>query len=123
MSCSPRSRRARRTESVPDRFFAEARGSDGAVELLGDDFDVADEIDTLPSVEDAGRGAFMGAVLPSLESFVPLLGPVDGKLGVDFERGLLVDGRRADPDAVHEIAISENAAEILGVGVGDELDV
>ena len=63
----------------------------------------------------------MGAVLPSLESFVPLLGPVDGKLGVDFERGLLVDGRRPDPDAVHDIAISENAAEILGVGVGDEL--
>ncbi len=52
------------------------------------------EIDTLPSVEDAGRGAFMGAVLPSLESFVPLLGPVDGKLGVDLERGMLVDGRR-----------------------------
>jgi hypothetical protein len=66
--------------------------------------------------------AFMGAALPTLDVYVPLLAPVDGRFGTSYERGILVEGRRPDRDAFDEVALTSGAAEILGLGVGDVIE-
>ena len=87
---------ARRTESVPDRFLAEAQAGDGVVQLFGADSSFAADLEQLPSVDVAAPVAFMGAALPTLDVYVPLLAPVDGRFGTSYERGILVEGRRPD---------------------------
>ncbi len=41
--------------------------------------------------------------------------------GLQVEQGVLLEGRRADPDEPDEVALSETAARNLGLGVGDTL--
>jgi hypothetical protein len=42
--------------------------------------------------------------------------------GLDIEQGVLLEGRRADPDAPLELVLSERGARGLGLGVGDTLE-
>jgi ABC-type antimicrobial peptide transport system permease subunit len=43
--------------------------------------------------------------------------------GLDVERGVLLHGRRADPDNPDEVVLSEQAARLAGVGVGATIAV
>ena len=42
--------------------------------------------------------------------------------GLQVEQGVLLEGRRADPDAPDEVALSETAAKNLDLGVGDTFE-
>ncbi|HKY14917.1 MAG TPA: FtsX-like permease family protein [Microthrixaceae bacterium] len=45
----------------------------------------------------------------------------DDVFGTDVDRDRLVDGRRADPNAPHEVTISEGLSQAAGLGIGDRL--
>ena len=43
--------------------------------------------------------------------------------GLDLERGVLLEGRRPDPDDPHEIVLTDITSEEFGLGVGDTFDL
>src|SRR4029453_5622167 len=59
------------------------------------------------------------AIIGAPDFYAPMLASVDGTAGWTFEKGVLVAGRRADVDSADEVALSEEVARRLGVGVGD----
>ena len=55
------------------------------------------------------------------EVFLPMAASTDGRVPYELNRARVVAGRRPDPSAVHEVALREQTAQLLGVGVGDAL--
>ena len=114
---------ARRSATVVDRFMAKERTVDVIVHL-GDNPPPPScaRSRQLPEVEDAS------VVAPTLArprtralDYYPFLQSTDGKAGFTLQRGVLVSGRQADPDAADEVVLSEAHARELGKHVGDTL--
>lgn len=110
---------ARRTTTATDRLRAAGREPQASLDASRTDPARWDEIFALPAVEAGVALAFVYA-FPEDDGFHPLLAPTSpNEHGVS--RGHLVEGRRPDPGDPHEVALSEQSADRLDVGVGDEL--
>lgn len=115
---------ARRTASTVERYLETSRANDVFVQLGTPanpaDPAVFDAMEQLPQVETLGRVVFP-AVFPSRSEFLPFMASVDGREGTTINRYPIVDGRRADPEALHEAVLAESTAERLGVEAGARL--
>ena len=114
---------ARRTGSSFERFEGAARSPDVLINYPTDlKARVREVISRMPGIEAAAYLQVM-AVYPAGGSYIETVADLDGGLHQDFERGRLLEGRfehRGDPS---EVALSEAPARLLGVGVGDTLEL
>jgi hypothetical protein len=111
---------ARRSASALDRFHDAGRTFD--VFVAGDVttpepqalLDLLDD----PVVESTNDLAFLFVDIDSVGAvFAPT-----SRRGLQIEQGVLLAGRRADPDEPDEVVLSVGTAAHLGVGVGDTLE-
>jgi putative ABC transport system permease protein len=115
---------ARRTDSAYDRFLVEQDAYDVALTNYPTDDGIAvfdfDAIEALPEVVDSARGSF---------DFSPLSGGTaylfseDDRLGTEFNRQRIIEGRRADPAAPEEATIGFDLADEQDIEVGDEIQL
>jgi len=68
-----------------------------------------------PLVESANDLAFL---FVDVDEVGVIFAPTSWR-GLNVERGVLLDGRRADPDEPDEVTLSETGARNLGLGIGD----
>jgi hypothetical protein len=61
--------------------------------------------------------------LPASHQYIVMAAEIDGGFGRSIERGRLLAGRFARPNASDEVALSANPARLLGVGVGDTVEL
>jgi ABC-type lipoprotein release transport system permease subunit len=116
---------ARRTETAVPRSIAESNFSDGTVQQFGAPTLDFRAVRQLPQVAYAYRAEnllFTGetdAGRPLDVGKAGLVASPDPTVGVSREAPKIVRGRQADPAAVHEAVADEEAAELLGLAVGD----
>jgi hypothetical protein len=111
---------ARRTASSPARFDRAAWSRDL---MVTDDEDQERRLERLlggPLVEAHLDLVWVFAYVGGRDSFV--FAPT-GPAGLDVERGVVVEGRRADPGDPHELVLSEVTARQYGLGVGDTAEL
>ena len=110
---------ARRSASSLDRFHDAAQTLD--IFLSGDlttpEPPELRELLDGPLVESYNDLAFL---FVDIESVGFVFGPTSRR-GLEVEQGVLVEGRRADPDQPDEVVLNAAASESLGLGVGDTL--
>ncbi len=113
---------ARRTATADDRFVAEAKMPDAAIDLepiegLSIDAQI-EAITNLPQVAGFAHVANY-AVIPTAtsEEYQIFFAPLDDGLGVDVMEPRYIEGRA--PKAADEISMDENRAELLGLELGD----
>ena len=113
---------ARRTRSSVERAARDLRNVDGYA-VLGNDSTLAQAgaIVGLPQVAVGKRLALMQ--LFDTHGFAVIASPVDPGVGSDLLRSRILRGRAANPNRVDEIALSETSASVLGLDVGDTLDL
>lgn len=115
---------ARRTATTVERYLEASRANDVFVQVgspgAPEDPALFDAIERLPQVETLGRVAFPG-VFPRSQEYFPFVASVDGREGTTIDRFPIIDGRRADPDAIDEAVVTESTAARLGVEPGDRL--
>jgi hypothetical protein len=115
---------ARRSASVPDRFVEMSRPA----ELLVDrpvGAPLAPQLEAVNGVAGALDATLLGAFPAgsSEDEFYPLLAPTGTVVPEVHNRPIVVDGRLADPDAPHEVAVGERTARRLSLEVGGVLQV
>jgi hypothetical protein len=121
---------ARRTDTAYQRFLAQSSPSDATVteskDFLTKDLDL-DQVAALPEVERSARARFLFFLGRTADSrplsqldFQPLA-MTRGPLGTSLDRWKVLEGRRADPDAVDEVMLDHESARTLDLGVGDEM--
>jgi ABC-type lipoprotein release transport system permease subunit len=112
---------ARRSASALDRFHDAAQVLD--VFVAGDVTtpEPAALLDLLdgPLVESTNDLVFL---LVDIDRSGVVFAPTSRR-GLNVEQGVLVAGRRADPDSPDEVVLSDGTAARLGLSVGDTLDV
>jgi ABC-type lipoprotein release transport system permease subunit len=113
---------ARRTASADDRFVAEAKMPDAAIDLepiegLSIEAQI-EAISNLPQVAGWARVANY-AVIPTAtsEEYQIFFAPLDDGLGVEVMKPRYIEGRA--PEAADEISMDENRAELIGLELGD----
>ena len=113
---------ARRTASADDRFVAEAKMPDAAIDIepldgLSIDAQIA-AITKLPQVAGWAHVANF-AVTPTAtsEEYQVFFAPLDDGLGVEVMNPRYIEGRA--PEAADEISMDENRAELIGLELGD----
>jgi hypothetical protein len=112
---------ARRSASSPSRFHEEGRSRDLFVSGADEKPEPLDLLLEGPLVEDHLDLVFVFASPdPEEDSF--FFAPTDPG-GVQIERGVLLDGRRADPTDPDELVLSEVGARQYGLGPGDTLEL
>jgi ABC-type lipoprotein release transport system permease subunit len=111
---------ARRSASALDRFHEAAQTHDVflAGEITGPEPSALHDLLDGPLVESTNDLAFLFVD----DAATGLMFAPTSRRGLDVERGVLVEGRRADPDEPDEVVMSEAAAKALGVGVGDTIE-
>ena len=121
---------ARRTDTAYQRFLTSSAASDIAVvdsnDFLTEQIDL-DRVTELPAVKNVARASllfFVGSTKTGKDlttnDFVPIAG-ADTRLGSTIDRWKLLDGRRADPQRIDEAVLDFEAADRLGLEVGDTL--
>ncbi len=110
---------ARRTRSTVDRFIATTKTMDVFMSFNETSADSAAAIRGLPEVDLAAGFAGFTGFAETASQFLYFLAPVDGALGVEVVRDLLIDGRRPEPGQPFEIAVSESVAARHALAVGD----
>jgi hypothetical protein len=128
---------ARRTASSYSVFLASTNPSDLLIEPAGGsagpvtpavDRQLVDAIARFPHVRHVESYVAMGGSyrLPDARtvhtSNVLLVGSLDGML-FDQDRFTVTDGRRADPQDPHQVELTQAAAQVLGLRVGQSFDV
>ena len=114
---------ARRTASSFDRRLEQEQGSNIDIlsfpPLAGPGVEVLEQIAAIPGVTGALSMDFAFVRLDDngLEYFAPIL---TGEAGHDRWRPQLVRGRRPDANVASEVAINEEMARYLDIGVGDQ---
>lgn len=116
---------ASRSRSSFDRFVAEEKSADLAVFV-----NLEDELERLaehPAVERIGRFSMLSLVPTSLvdrdDVYVPFAASLDGAVPYEFNGYRIIDGRLPEPDVATEIALHESTAQLLGVDVGDRVEM
>jgi MacB-like periplasmic core domain len=112
---------ARRSSTALDRFHD-----------AGQTLDVFVAADVTTPEPPALLDVLEGPLVESTNDLVFLFVDVDAvgvvfaptsRRGLQVEQGVLLEGRRADPDEPDEVTLSETAAEDLRLGVGDTFEV
>jgi hypothetical protein len=112
---------ARRSASSPSRFREAGQSLDVFVSGADDRPEPLDRLLEGPLVDDHLDLVFVFAFTDLNDSSF-VFAPTDGG-GLQIERGVLLDGRRADPTDPHELVLSEVSARRYGVGPGDTLEL
>src|SRR5262245_31538584 len=113
---------ARRSAGVVHRFLEADRTADVIVNVEEAPASTVDAITHLPEVADASVIASMAAFPENAgDAYYPLLASIDGKAGFTTSRGVVIEGRRADPRAADEVMLSEVTAKALHKRAGDVL--
>jgi hypothetical protein len=111
---------ARRTASTVERYIDATRTNDVFLQLGEVDARALDAMERLPEVETLARLAGM-AVFADAPGYAPFWASVDGREGRTINRAPILEGRRADPEAVEEVVVSEATADQLRVRSGSRL--
>jgi ABC-type lipoprotein release transport system permease subunit len=111
---------ARRTSNAMDRFRDETRAPDLTVFLPPVDAETIDGLRSLRGVEGVGVARQLMATVNGQFSSA-LGGPLDDKVGRSVDRVRVLEGRRPDPDRVHEVAIPDGLAQATGLSIGDSI--
>jgi ABC-type lipoprotein release transport system permease subunit len=116
---------ARRSDSALGRFVAAYRGAH--VTVSGGDRDAVEAALARPEVEESALARFVlwwpegSECSEEAVDYYPTLIALDDRLITDIERPKVLAGRPADPQRGDEVAIPEQWARRLGLGVGDEI--
>jgi hypothetical protein len=116
---------ARRSDSALGRLVVATRGADAVVS--GDNREAVEAALARPEVEDAALARFVlwwpegRECSEEAVDYFPTLIALDDRLGSAVERPKVVAGRLADPRRGNEVAIPEQWATRLGLGVGDHV--
>ncbi|HEY6428745.1 MAG TPA: FtsX-like permease family protein [Acidimicrobiales bacterium] len=127
---------ARRTASSYSVFLASTKPSDLTIEPAGGkpitpaiDRQLVDAIRKFPHVRHVESYVALGAsfttgshTFEDSASSVLLVGSVDGML-FDQDRFTVTEGQRADPADPRQVMVTQTAAQVLGLHVGQSLDV
>ena len=112
---------ARRTSTAFERLAESTRVEDLTVSSFYGS-ENAKAVAELPQVEEAWLGTMMLAQLEGdRRRYVGMRAGPDRP--ADLHRPLLVEGRRADPDAFDEVVVDVRLAKEAGLEVGDEIDL
>ena len=112
---------ARRSASSVTRFHDAAQSRDVFVSGADDDPEPLDRVLSGPLVEDHLDLLFVfGSIKGDPDTFT--FAPTDPS-GLQIERGVLLEGRRADPDDPHEIVLTETTARRYGFDAGDTFEL
>ncbi len=118
---------ARRSATALDRFLDATDQEDAAVYVMGlDSSDAPRVLGAVPGVE-AVSSAEHYLAQPTTEDGLSfnfsIAASADPGFGADISRLLVRDGRLPAPDRSDEVVLNGPAAELLGLGAGDELEV
>lgn len=117
---------ARRTASVVDRFQRTTIASDATYAVSGDRSGEAlfDAITQQPEVANADImwSASTGRLFDE-GLWVTMLAGIEGRWGREFDLPVLVRGRLANPNSADEVIVTRGVSEILGVDVGERLQL
>ncbi len=114
---------ARRTATSLERLASRSHAADALLNIEEDDPELIDQIRALPSTGDIGAATSMFAVVDGVEADIGLVAPRGEGVATSIETGLLVEGRRPDPDRPDEIIVNETTAALIARGAGDEVVV
>lgn len=114
-----------RSRTSLERFIADTNAADAGVFVQ--DQDEFDALVDVPGVAMMSRFSLL-AFVPSLvverdDVFLPMLGSHDGRFPYEMNRYRVMSGRMPEPDSIDEIALHEATAQLLGVEVGDDIDL
>ena len=116
---------ADRSRTSLGRFIDEVRAADVGV-FVG----AQDDLEPLvghPDVERMGRftmpALFPTSILESDDVFIPFAAFAGGEIPYEFNGYRIIDGRMPDPDVATEVALHESTAELLDVGVGQQVEM
>jgi hypothetical protein len=112
---------ARRSASSPSRFHEAGQSRDLFVSGADHAPEPLDRLLEGPLVEDHLDLVFVFAFTDPEDDLL-VFAPTDSG-GLQIERGMLLDGRRADPTDPHELVLSEVTARQHGVGPGDTFEL
>jgi hypothetical protein len=114
---------ARRTATSFERFVEDSSAADVAADVGAVDPQIVDDIAHLPIVDETGSFTIVFALVEGVEADLGIWIPRDDRMGVEIERSRVVRGRTPDPVRPQEVVVNEAAAALVGVDVGDEVDV
>lgn len=114
---------ARRTGASFERLVDDSNAAEVAADVGAVDPDIVDQIAHLPMVDVSASFTLVFALVDGVEADLGIRIPRDERFGVDIERGRVLRGRNPDPDRPDEVVVNETAAALIGVDVGDEVDV
>ncbi len=120
---------ARRTATSFDRFEEASRQGDieiGFEEDLpfAERLDLVDRVQALPQVARSTGGSWLMHTVPGLPPDALItIAALDERFGHEMQVPQVLDGRLPDPDRLDEVVLNQLAAEDLGLGVGDELEL
>lgn len=113
---------ARRTASSYDRFREETLAADAFFTSDTLDAGVLEAALDHPTVASYSEALlFLGS--PGGPSDFALVTSADGGYGSAIDRPRVLEGRRPDPRAEHEVAVNEETVTQLGVGVGSAIEL
>ena len=115
---------ARRSSTAFDRFVSESKPFAGVVEVTDLTTEQIGSIRRLPELASSNLVG-MAAIGPSIpiDEYLPIALDLDGGYGSAMGRATVVEGRRPDPAAVDEVLLGPARAKLLGVGLGDTLEL
>ncbi len=115
---------AHRTSTALDRLRARTSGSDAIV--FATQAGVIDPdwtpITSSPAVEGVGIWSLTFGSIDGGPLTGPLFTPVDDVWTTTMDRPIVVNGRRADPNAADEVMVDENTARLGPFGLGDTFE-
>ena len=112
---------ARRSSTVVRRFTARDRTADVIVDAGNASPALRHQIATLPGVAEASQLSNTATFPTGTDQYIPLLASIDGRAGFTMQRGVVIDGRRANPHAVDQVMLSESSARVLRKHAGDDI--
>ena len=114
---------ARRTATSFERLVQETRAADVATDLGAVDPQIVEDIAHLPMVDVSASFTIVFALVEGIEADLAMWIPRDDRMGVEIERFRVLRGRTPDPGSPEEVVVNEAAAALVGLDVGDEVDV
>jgi ABC-type lipoprotein release transport system permease subunit len=113
---------ARRNGTAPDRLAARGNSADvySLPNLEGMNWE---KVRALPYVEDVGTFALAFYDVKGTPFGTGFLPPTSPAIGHTIERGVIVAGRRADPERLDEVIVTPAAAKEFGYHVGSQIEL